>query len=184
MWQSPLHQCLRQLESNASAAKRFARILTARLIRIQHRECMRSAIGAGQMVVGDDQIHTEASCGVGGSKGSNAGIDADDELNTGSRGPLDDIAPQVIAFLDAMWNVELGSTAAKFDRRFQNDDGGGAVDVIVAIDENAFFALDGGVDAINGSFHAQHQIGRMKLSERRIEKTLGGLRISDSANGE
>ena len=63
---------------------------------------------------------------------------------------LDDIAAHVIAVANAVGNVKVRSPATKFNRGFQNDDGGGAVDIVVAINENRFFALDGSIQPLDG----------------------------------
>ena len=45
--------------------------------------------------------------------------------------------------------MEIAFAAAEFNRRLQNDDGHGAVDVVIAIDQDGLLALDCGVDAID-----------------------------------
>ena len=69
-----------------------------------------------------------------------------------------------------MRHVEIGRAAAQFDRSLQNDDCHGAVDVIVAVDQDGFFAFDGGVDAIDGGAQAGHPFRSVKMGERGREK--------------
>src|SRR5580700_2566880 len=135
-------------------------------------------------MVGNDQVHAEASRGVCGGKGANAGIDADDQLYSCRCSTFNHIAAQVVAFFDPVRDVEVGSAAAQLDCSLEDDDGSGAVHVIITVDEDAFFAFDGGVDAVNSSLHARHEVGRVKMGERGIQETLCRLRISDSANGQ
>ena len=71
-------------------------------------------------------------------------------------GALDHIAAKVVAFFDSVGNVEVGGAAAQFNSGFEDDDGRGAIDVVIAVDQDAFFALDGGVEAVYGGFHAGH----------------------------
>ena len=62
-----------------------------------------------------------------------------------------------------MWDVEVGCASAELNRGLQDDDGHGAVHVIVAVDENGFFAFDGGVDAIDRCAEASHPVGSVQM---------------------
>ena len=119
---------------------------------------MRRALLPRQMMVCNNQVDAQAAGGFRGGESADAGIDADDEMNSLGRGPLDHIAAQIVALFDAMRNMEIGSAPTKFYRRLQNHDGGGAIDVVIAVDEDAFFALDGSIKAVDGSSHTVHQI--------------------------
>jgi len=61
---SPLDQTLRQLESDARTAQGLARILTSRLIWIDYSQCHRHSLGTGEMMVGDNQVHTQPPGGL------------------------------------------------------------------------------------------------------------------------
>ena len=57
--------------------------------------------------------------------------------------------------------------ADALDGGLEQDGGGGAVDVVVAVDEDGFGGEDGGEDAFDGSGHSE-ELGRvMELVERR-----------------
>src|SRR5580692_2444714 len=112
MSEAALHERLRQFECNACAAQRFAGIFATWLIRIQHRERGGHAVLAREVVVGDDEVHAEAMRGFGGGEGSNAGINADDEMNACGGGALDHVAAKIVALFDSMGNVEVSRTAA------------------------------------------------------------------------
>ncbi len=174
-------QALRQLESHARAAQRFAGIVAARLIGIHYRQSLGHAIGAGQMVIGDDQVHAQALRCFRRGKGANAHVHADDQPDAGGRGALDDVVAHVVAVANAVRDMEVGGAAAEFDGSLQDDDGGGAVHVVVAVDEDGFFALDGGIEPVDRRLHAAHQIGRVKMSERGREKARGGFGVRNVA---
>ncbi len=74
-------------------------------------------------------------------------------------GALDHVVAHVVAFANAMRHMEVGRATAKFDRSFQNDHGHGSVDVIIAIDQDRLFALDGRIEAIDGASEAGHLFG-------------------------
>jgi hypothetical protein len=46
-----------------------------------------------------------------------------------------------------------------FDGRLEQHDGGGAVDVVVAVEQDGFAAGDGQFEAVDGGGHAEHQEG-------------------------
>ncbi len=135
-------------------------------------------------MVGDDQIHAEAVRGFRGSKGADAHVNADNEANAGGGGALDDIVAHIVAFADAVWDVEVGGSAAEFDCSLKNDDGHGAIDVIVSVDQDRIFAFDGRVDTADGAAQAGHVLGQMEVRERRSEKARGGVSVGQSATDE
>ncbi len=109
---------------------------------------------------------TPRRCAVSaGGEGADAHIDADDETDTGGGGALDHIIAHVVAFANAVRNVEIGSASAEFNGRLQDDDGHRSVDVVVSIDKHWFFALDGGIDAVDGGAKAGHLFGRVQMIE-------------------
>ena len=176
--EAALHQSLRNFEGHACAAKLLVWILASGLIGIDYRVRFRHAVGSGQVMVGDDEIDAEAMRGFRGSEGADAHVDADDQANASGGGALDDIVAHIVAFANAVWDVEIGCAAAEFDRRFQNDDGHGAVDIVVAVNQDGIFAFDGGVDAIDGAAKSGHVLGQMQVSESGSEKLRRGLDVS------
>ena len=139
---------------------------------IQHRQRGRYAVVFGQVMVGDDQVHTETLRGFGGGEGANAGVHADDERHSGGGGALDHVVLHAVAFADAVRHVEVGAAAAQLDRGFQNDDGGGAVHVVVAVDEDLLAVGDGAAQALGGLVHAEHQVRRVQVIEFRIQELV------------
>ncbi len=91
---------------------------------------------------------------------------------------LDHIVAHVVAFANAVRHVEVGRAAAEFNRSLQNDDGHGAVDVVVAVDQNGLFAFDGGVDAVDGGAQAESS-DREREDERATAKRNA---LADSAS--
>src|SRR4029077_19851959 len=82
-------KCLSQHESDTRAAEIIAWIRTPGLIWIENSVGAGGTFGTGQMVVGDDKVEAKAAGGFGGGKGADAGIDADDELDSGCGSLLD-----------------------------------------------------------------------------------------------
>ena len=101
--------------------------------------------------------------------------------NAALGGLLDDLVAHAIAFADAVRHVVVGLAAAQLQRGLQDDDRGGAVHVVVAIDENGLAAFDGRAQALHRRAQAGHQVGRVQVVQRGIEKLLGLLRVLDAA---
>ena len=127
------------LNATPAPHKRLAGISAARLIGIDHGQRGRNALRAGKMMVGDDQVHAQAACRFRRSKGADAHIHTDNELDAGSGGPLDDVVTHVIAIADAVRNMEIGGAAAQLNRGLEDDDCGGAIHVVIAINQDRFF---------------------------------------------
>ena len=170
-----LQQCLRQLEGHARAAQEFAGIAAIGLVGIQHRQRPRNAFARHQMVVGDDQVHPRALGGLGGGKGTDAGVHADDQPDSVGGGALDHLVAHAVAFQQPVWHVEVAAAAQQLHRRLQNDGGQRAVHVVVAVDQHGLTLGDGTLQPLDGLGHAQHFHGRVQLIERRMKKaaTLG-----------
>src|SRR4029077_15477259 len=129
-------------EGNARATELLVGIIATLLIGIDDSQSVGNPVGAGEVMVGNDQVDAEAFRGLRGRERADAHIDADDQANSCDRGSFDDVVAHVGAFANAVGNVEVGGASAEFNRSFQNDDRHGAVDVIVAVNENRFFAFD------------------------------------------
>ena len=163
---APFHQSLRQFESDASSAKALARILASRLIGIQHGQRAWHSIWPGQVMVGHDEIDAQPVCGFCGSEGTNTGIDADHEPNSLSRSLLNSVAAQIVAFFNAVGNVKIRAPATQLNRGFQDNDGGRAIHIVIAVNKDAFFALNRGVNPVHCSFHSGEQVWRVKMRQR------------------
>ena len=87
--------------------------------------------------------------------------------------PLDHLVAHAVAFADAVRHVELDLAAAELDRGLEDDDGGGAVHVVVAVDKDGLAALDGGSQALDGGTQSGHEIRRVEMCERGREEFAG-----------
>src|SRR5580704_7020860 len=132
------------------------------------------------MMIGDDDVDAALARFANHFGSSNAGVHADYQGDAHGRGAFDDVGPHSIAFFQSMRNVVAGFAAGHLDGFLQNDDGHGAVDVVVAVDQNLFFRLDGGFDARNGVPHAGEQQWIVQVSEVGGEEAAGSRRIAQS----
>ncbi len=85
------------------------------------------------MMIGHDDVDAELGGVADYVVGSDSGVDADDELDAGGGRGIDHFALHSIAVEQAMRDVEGRDCAEQVETFFQDDDGGGAVDVVIAV---------------------------------------------------
>ena len=121
----------------------------------------------GEMVVGDDEVEAE-DAGFGGfDHCADAGVDRDDEADARGGGFGEDGVLHAVAFADAVWDMVgdgrglcgVDGVGDALDGGFEQDGGGGAVNVVVSVDQDGFSGLDGGEDAFDGGSHAEELCG-------------------------
>ena len=130
-------------------------------------------------MIGDDRVDTQFGRALDDGRFANPRIDADQEPNVVASGLLDDVHPHAVAVMHAMRHMKLGAAAGEFDCRPQHDYRACAVDIIVAVNQNAFMLGDGRPQALDGGAHAEHAIGVVKVRESRVQEALGVLGSSD-----
>ena len=108
-----------------------------------------------QMVIGDDEVNADAARRFRRLKGADTGIHADDDFYAASRGPFDHVIFNAVAFLDPVRDMKVSRAATKLNRGLQDDDSGGSVHVIVAINQRCLPVGDGRAQALNGGRHAR-----------------------------
>ena len=112
------------------------------------------------------------------------GVDCDDEPNTLGICRFKHGGLQSVALAETVRHVEANFAAEHFDCGFEKDDGGGAVHVVVAVEQNRFLARDGRFDTFHGGLHAEHQQRIVQLGHFRIEKCEGFAGGGDAASDE
>src|SRR5450432_596810 len=137
---------------------------------------------ARNVVVGNDQINAKPARGFRSGESPDAGVHTDNEANACGCGGFDDIATKIVSLMNSMRNVKVGSAAAEFNCSLENDDGKGAIDIVIAVNQHAFFAFDRGGEPVDGGFHALHEIWGMEMSDGRREISLNDVRLVDPAN--
>src|ERR1700756_4839239 len=104
------------------------------------------------MVVGNNQVYAQGFGLSGCGKGADAGIDTDDETDASGGGLSEDAGLHAVTFAQAGGGV-VGHDRGRvfggdpFDGDLEEDDGGGAVNVVVAVDEDGLVGADGFLDA-------------------------------------
>ena len=180
-----------ELEGDGGSAELFVGIGAAGLVGVEDGEGLGDAgAGVGKVVVGDDEVEAEAGGFFGGGEGADAGVDGDDELDAFSRGVGEAGGLDAVAFAEAMGDVvadvggDVEVDGGAFEGGLEQDRGDGAVDVVVAVDEDGLLREEGGAEALDGGAHSEHEVGGVELGEVGMEEGAGGFRGGEVAAGE
>ncbi len=175
-------QRLGQLECDARAAEVLARVGAVRLVGVEDGERLgQSHRRFGQVVVGDDEVEVEARGFIRGGEGADAGVHTDDEAHVLGRGAGEHLGLHAIAVAQAMRDVIADGATEDFDGRLEQDDRSGAVDVVVAVDEDRLARGDGLLDARDRCCHAVQGVGIEQVIERGMKELRGRSGIGDAA---
>jgi hypothetical protein len=136
------------------------------------------------MVVGDDEVEAEAARGFSFRECAHASVDGDDNAHTFGVSCFKDAGLHSVAIAQAMRNVKAHISAEHLDGGFKQDNGNGAVDVVIAVEENGLARGDGALDALDGGGHSEHEKGIVEVGRLWIQegKSFGGC--GDAARNE
>ncbi len=141
-------------------------------------------VSGAEVVVGDDEVETEATRGFSLGEGAHAGVDGDDEAHSVGVSFLKHAGLQAVALVEAMRNMKSRFAAEHFDGGFEQHNSGGAVDVVVAVEKHRLMLRYGLLEAGYGCVHAEHQRGIVEMGELRIEEGEGFVGVRDPARDE
>ena len=142
---------------------------------------MGNAVGARQVMVGDNQVDSRAARGFGRGKRADARIHANDQPHPVGGGTLDYFVAHAVALADAVRHMKISRPAAQLDGRLQYDDRCCAVHVVVAVNENLLFAFQCRFQPIERGFHAAHPQRVVKIAQSGRKKARSRFRFVDSA---
>src|SRR5205085_10399628 len=94
---------------------------------------------------------------------------------------FDDLGPHAVAVLETVGNVKIGDAAGDLDGALENDDGGGAVDIVIAVDKNFLFIANGARQTFESAIHAAQGERIVEIVERRAKKTPGGVSVAKAS---
>ncbi len=152
------------------------------LVGIKDGECDRDrVVDLREMMVGDDEVEAESLRRLSFGKGPHARIDSDHQAYAIGIGGFEHGGLQAVALAQPMRHMKAHLAAEQFDCRLQKNNGSGAVDVVVSVQQDGLFARDGCFHAFHRGLHAQHQQRIVQLSNFRIEKREGFAGGADAA---
>ena len=149
---------LHELQRDADAGKVFVRVRAVAPLRVDDRQRQRQ-LGVRLVVVGDDEVEAELARPARRLGAPDAAIHRDDQRDAFRVQPLDRRRLQAVAVAQPLGDEVHDVAAEQLERAAQDHGGGDAVDVVVAVDRDAFLARDGGQDAVDRDRMSASAIG-------------------------
>ena len=138
----------------------------------------------GLVVVGDDQVDAELAGAPCRLAGANAAVDRDDQPHAIGVQLLDRDRLQPVAVAHALGKKVDDVAAEHFERASQDDRGGDAVDVVVAVDRDLLALRDRALQPRNGDVHARQPKRIVQVIERGIQEPRGHFGVAEPAHAE
>ena len=173
-------QALDELERHAHAGQRLERVGAAGPQRVDDRD------GVGQhrgrlVVVGDHGVDAERARVRDGLGRGDAAVHGDDQRAAAALGLVDGIDGQPVAVLDAVRDAVLDARAQLLERAVEQERRGDAVDVVVALDEDALAAPRRRPGCARRRLEVAHLARVVQVVERRIEEPPRRILARDAA---
>jgi len=127
------------------------------------------------MVIGDDEVESETARGFCFGKGAHAGVDGDDEAHAFCVCRFNHTGLETIALAETVRHVKPSFAAQHFNGGLEQDYGGGAVYVVVAVEKDGLVVCDRRLKSICGGCHAEHEEWIVKEGWLWVEE---GMRLS------
>ena len=174
---------LHQFEGDADTGEVLVRIAAVVSLRVDDGDGPRQR-GVRLVVVGDDQVDAERARVVGRFGGPDAAVDGDDEPGAVRVQTFDCRRLQAVSVAQTFRNEVHDVGAEQFERSTQDHGRRHAIDVVVAMDGDAFLAGDGAEDAFDGLAHVGQQKRIVQIGERRRQEALCRGRVRQVADAQ
>ena len=125
------------------------------------------------MVIGHDEVESEAGCCFGGGEIADAGVDADDEAYALLSRGGEHLRLHTVAFAKPVRHVEIYLAAEHLDGRLEQNDGRGAIHVVVTVDEDVLPPRNGGLNPGDGRGHALHGVRIKQVFDAGMKEEIG-----------
>ncbi len=125
------------------------------------------------MVIGNDEIESQPGSGLCGSKIADSGVDTDHQANALPGDGLQYRRLHAVAISQAVRHMEIHLAAEHLESGLKQDDGRGAIHVIVAVDEDGFLARNGSLHTRDGCGHTLHGVGIEQVFDAGMKENIG-----------
>jgi hypothetical protein len=142
---------LNQLEGNSHPTEVLIGIIAVGAVRVEHGQSV-GKIALGKVMVRDNAVHTQHRGSFNHLEGLDTRVDADNELDTFLRRLLDHRRLHPVPILKTPWNVIARVAPEHVERFAQDDHCSGAVNIIIAVDQDALPGLYGYHYPTDGGF--------------------------------
>ena len=171
---------LHQLEAHSAAAEVVEGIAVVRAFRVQHRHCGGKFL-LGKMVVAHDHVDALLLSEADLLYGLDSAVQRDDEGVATFLGGFDTLDREAVAFVVAVGNIKVDGGGIPLDEGVHQRNGGGAVHVVVAVNEDLFPGDDGLVQPFHGDVEVFHEEGVVEVFQAGPEELARLLEGFDAA---
>ena len=175
-----LHIALGQLEAHAAAAEVVEGVVAVFPLGVQdgHRS---GQFVLRQMVVADDDVDSLAAGIFHFLDGLDAAVQGNHQAYPVVRGPVQRLVGQAVALVVAVRDIEIHLGRKLLQEGVHLRYGGGAVHVVISVNQDFFFSRNGLVHPFHGLVHVLHQEGVVKVFQAGTEKAAGLFEGFDAA---
>ena len=117
------------------------------------------------MVIGDDAVEIEGAGALHGLVGLDAGVHGDHQLDPLPGGLLQHRNLHSVALHQPLRDMVGAFRAQHLQSLSQDDHGGVAVNVVVAVNQDLLAPVDGLTDAVDGQSQVAHEEGIVEMAE-------------------
>ena len=135
----------------------------------------------GQVMVTDDDVHTLGTGIADFINGLDAAVEGDDEAEAILGGPIQGLDGQSVTLIVAVRDIIVEILGEPPEEGVDQGDGGGAIDIIVTVNQDLLLAVDGFAQPFDRFVHVLHQERIVERLQAGTEKGAGLLEGFDAA---
>ncbi len=137
------------------------------------------------VVVQNDHINAGGLQGLDFARAGRAAVDGQQEAGPKRlHAPRNAFRAESVTLLDAQRQKTGRGEAVRGEQLRQDGEGGDAVDIVIAVEDDALAAVERRQEPIDRGVHLREQKGVGKATQLRVEKGLGGDGLGKPALGQ
>ena len=129
----------------------------------------------------DDDVDCEFVRAAHHLRCTDPGVDANHERYTVSRASIHRGGLDAVAFFQPVWNREANGAPRHLEGSLQNDGGGDAVHVVIAVDADFLAVSQGALDTLQRAIHIEQARRRVQRIQTRMQERMRRKSIPQTA---
>ena len=164
---------LNNLKADATTGELLIGVGAVETFRVEYRHSLGDVIAVGQVVVANDEVDAQTARIGHLFVGLDATVEGDDKFHTRFFCIVDTLKRNAIALAVAVGDIEIDIVVERLQIGIDKGNRRGAVNIIVAVNKDAFTPSNRLIDTSNGTVHVLYTERIMMLVEPGSEKTSG-----------
>ena len=174
---------LEHLEGDADAGEILVRIARVLPLRVDDRERVGKRL-LGLVVIGHDDVESHLTAKRDLLVPGDAAVDGDDELGPDVARELHAAVGEPVSFIETVRDVEVDAATDGLETSLHQHDGGDAIDVVVAADEDPLAVVDRAAESLERRIDIREEEGIAELGAVGPEERIGIRTRHNAASGE